>query len=189
MKLNYFLAAGLAVLLYLPIACVSAQDERTRPTPRLTTDDVKSRNTSSILAASNESDKSANNTLPATEPRPASGSISWERSLSQALQTARAEDKLIVVDVYTDWCGWCKKMDANIYANPLIVGLSQQEVFLKLDAEDGDEGQEFARRMGVRGFPTTIVLNDKGHPIAAQRGYISSPRAFIDLVKRARQNN
>jgi thiol:disulfide interchange protein len=187
-KSKYLLRVVLSIVILLPIAGVVAQIERPRPTPRLTTDEVTRRKGSSSVVVSEEPASDSKGSRD-TELRSASRSINWSRSLRDAIQIAKDEDKLIVVDVYTDWCGWCKKMDTNIYANPVIVGLSQQEVFLKLNAEDGDEGQEFARRMGVRGFPTTIVLNEKGNPVAAQRGYISSPQAFIDLVERARQAN
>jgi thiol:disulfide interchange protein len=108
----------------------------------------------------------------------AEGGINWQHDLDTALEMAKADRKLVVVDVYTDWCGWCKKMDEAIYSDRLVVNLSYREVFLKLDAEDGGQGQRFARAMGVKGYPTTIVLD--------QAGYIQSPERFIEFVELAR---
>jgi thiol:disulfide interchange protein len=118
--------------------------------------------------------------------QPASGAINWEHDLDRAIKTAKAGDKVIVVDVYTDWCGWCKKMDQVIYSDPLIVGLSQREVFLKIDAEDGGQGEAFANRMGVRAYPTTIILDSDGSRIALQKGFIPSSEKFIQFVEQAR---
>jgi thiol:disulfide interchange protein len=115
------------------------------------------------------------------------GPIQWHRDLRRALESANADGKLVVVDVYTDWCGWCKKMDQNIYSTSLVAGLSREQVFVKLNAEDGGQGQSFAAQMGVTGFPTTIVLDARGQVLKVARGYIASPRAFIELVETARE--
>src|SRR5262249_12123784 len=44
--------------------------------------------------------------------------IKWERDYNSAIQRAQAEKKLIVADMFTDWCVLCKKMDAETYADP-----------------------------------------------------------------------
>jgi thiol:disulfide interchange protein len=102
------------------------------------------------------------------------------------MEVARTEDKLVVADVYTDWCGWCKKMDQTIYSDPAIVALSRHQVFVKVDAEDGGEGQRFAQQMRVKGYPTTIILDGQGNVLKVARGYIDSPRTFEQLVQDAR---
>ncbi|HEY7546319.1 MAG TPA: thioredoxin fold domain-containing protein [Blastocatellia bacterium] len=131
--------------------------------------------------------KKAEPTAPASSSvEPASGSINWEHDLDRAIQTAKAENKVIVVDVYTDWCGWCKRMDQVIYSDPKIVGLSQREVFLKIDAEDGGQGEAFADRMGVRAYPTTIILDSDGSRITQHKGFIPSSDQFIQFVEGAR---
>jgi len=116
---------------------------------------------------------------------PVSGSIQWKYDLEQALADARQKNAIVVVDVYTDWCGWCKKMDQLIYADPRVVGLSRKHVFLKLDAEDGGQGEAFARKMGVTGYPTTFVLDQNGQKRDVAKGFLRSPENFIDFVQRA----
>ena len=53
-------------------------------------------------------------------------------------------------------------MDQNVYSNATIAGLSRQQVFVKVNAEDGGQGQNFAEQMRVKGFPTTVILDGKG---------------------------
>ena len=76
-------------------------------------------------------------------------------------------------------------MDQTIYSDPAVVALSRQQVFVKVNAEDGGEGQRFAQEMGVRGYPTTIVLDGQGRVLNIANGYIASPRAFGKLVQEA----
>jgi thioredoxin-related protein len=77
-------------------------------------------------------------------------------------------------------------MDKTIYSHPSIIALSRRQVFVKVDAEDGGERQNFAQRMGVRGYPTTIVLDGRGKVLKISRGYIDSPDTFEQLVQEAR---
>jgi len=105
--------------------------------------------------------------------------------MRSALKTASADNKVIVVDVYADWCGWCKRMDKLVYSDPKVAALGSEAVFLKLNAEDRGEGQQFARQNGVRGFPTTIILDSKGSVINKVTGYIGSPDRFVSLVERS----
>src|SRR5210317_2561338 len=64
-------------------------------------------------------------------------SIHW-LSFEQAveLQTQEGNSKKIFIDVYTDWCGWCKKMDKNTFNHPVIAELLNTKFYaVKFDAE------------------------------------------------------
>ncbi len=162
-------------------ALTSAQSSPKRRTPALTNDDLGSAREVVRPSAESEVQPSASR-----DPEVVRGTIAWHRDLRRALEVARTEGKLIVADVYTDWCGWCKKMDQNIYSDPAIIALSRQQVFVKVNAEDGGQGQNFAEQMGVKGYPTTIILDGQGKVLNIARGYIASPRAFGELVQEAR---
>ncbi|HYM01259.1 MAG TPA: thioredoxin family protein, partial [Blastocatellia bacterium] len=107
-------------------------------------------------------------------------------SLRSAIKSASDQNKLIVVDVYTDWCGWCKKMDRTVYSDPRVASLNNEVVFVKLNAEDRGEGQQFARQNRVNAFPTTIILDHKGSVINTVKGYIDSSQRFISMVERSK---
>ena len=70
---------------------------------------------------------------------------------------------------------------------PQVAALGSEAVFLKLNAEDHSQGQRFASDHGVRGYPTTVVMDASGRAIQQQAGYISPPSVFIQWVHRARQ--
>lgn len=154
--------ASVAVMVFAQLSNKSQQR-----TPSLTTEDVVKKPT-------------------AGKPAEAGGSIQWETDVQRALDLAKLENKVVVADVYTDWCGWCKRMDQVIYADASVVSLSREEVFLKVDAEDGGQGEQFARKMGVRGYPTTIILNSEGQRLKAQSGFMGTPDRFIQFVESAR---
>ncbi len=70
--------------------------------------------------------------------------LTWEQA---AAANEKAPRKLFV-DIYTDWCGWCKRMDATTFKDPAIVELINKEFYaIKLNAEQKDiikwRGEEF----------------------------------------------
>lgn len=87
----------------------------------------------------------------------------FEGSWAELLATAKEQDKLIFLDVYTDWCPPCKRMDKEVF--PLQeVGEKYNAQFLnyKVDAEKG-EGVEIARKFGVGAYPTYLYLDTAGY--------------------------
>jgi thiol:disulfide interchange protein len=167
----------LASLIVCPLA--DAQSSPKRRTPALTTDDLGSSREAVTQPADAEAQASVIKDT-------GLGAIAWHRDVRRALEVARAEGKLVVVDVYTDWCGWCKKMDNSIYTDPAIVALSRQQVFVKVNAEDRGQGQRFAEQMRITGYPTTLVLDSQGKVLNIAKGYIASPGAFGEFVDEAR---
>jgi thiol:disulfide interchange protein len=114
----------------------------------------------------------------------ATNSISWQKDLDQALALARANKTTVVVDIYTDWCGWCKRMDKDIYTHPQIISLSNRYVFLKLNAEDGGQGARFAQKNNVEGYPTTVIIDENGRYLRAVPGYPPSVQTFANFIER-----
>ena len=97
----------------------------------------------------------------------------WDRGLEEAKNTERP----VLVDVVTSWCGWCKRMDADVYSRPEVREyLAKKFVTVRIDAEAADparyEGKALtsrtlAARFGVNGYPTTVFLSSSGdHPVS-----------------------
>jgi thiol:disulfide interchange protein len=108
----------------------------------------------------------------------AAGPISWQKSFAKARTVVKA-DQFIFVDVYTDWCGYCKLMDRDIYTDGSVQSFAADNVFVKLNAEDRGEGSAFAARMGVRGFPALLVFSHDGKLIGQQTGAFRRAPDFL----------
>ena len=113
------------------------------------------------------------------------------KTFDEGLKQAKLTGKKVLVDVYTDWCSWCKKMDANTYADKKVSEyLNKNFVIIKLNAEgDGTinySGEkispaQFAQGMGVTGYPATLFLKSDGQPITLLPGY-SEADMFIHVL-------
>lgn len=77
---------------------------------------------------------------------------------NEVLQKAKAEKKIIFVDVYASWCGPCKQMDKLVFTKP-DVGSHFNENFInyKLNAEAG-EGIELAAKFAINAYPTYLFI-------------------------------
>ncbi len=65
-------------------------------------------------------------------------SIKW-LSFQEMVVLHKAKPKKVLIDVYTDWCGYCKKMDADTYTNQEIIKyLNENYYVVKLNAEMKD---------------------------------------------------
>ncbi len=117
-----------------------------------------------VAACSRHDDSSA--------PRTGSGKGLAFASMSydQALAKARDEKKLVLVDVYTDWCGWCKKMERDVFADERVGSAAGNLLAVRVNAEKG--GEEVADRFGVRGFPTILFVDGDGRLVRKVEGYV-----------------
>lgn len=99
---------------------------------------------------------------------------------------ASQSGKLIMVDVYTDWCGWCKRLDRNTFSNAEVVGLASGFVAMKANAEKS--GRALARRYRVRGYPTILFLDAGGDLAGRIDGYLG-PSQFAQQLKRIKRRH
>lgn len=127
--------------------------------------------------------------LVAAAPAGAAG-VRW-RSFTEGYAEAQATGKPMLVDVYTDWCGWCKRMDREVYARAEVQrAVESWFVPIKLNAEASDattfEGRGFtsttlSRHFGVSGYPTTVFLRSTGATITRMPGYVPAERFALVL--------
>ena len=63
------------------------------------------------------------------------GSVNW-LTLEEAIKRSESEKRKFFIDVYTDWCGWCKVMDRNTFSDPKVAEVLNTEFYpVKFDAE------------------------------------------------------
>ena len=123
--------------------------------------------------------------------------MTWD----EAMEARASEPRKIFVDVYTDWCGWCKRMDKTTFSDPAVSRLLNRGFYaVKLDAEQRGElefaGETYAYRPGGRrgvhelavkllggrlGYPSVVFLDEDAQVIEAIPGY-QQPEAFEKIV-------
>lgn len=114
------------------------------------------------------------------------------KSLPEAVKAARTSGKKILIDVFTDWCTWCKRMDKDVYAaSDVRQYLEAHFEIVKLDAEsstihdfrDGRYSEkEIAAAFGVDGYPTTIFLSSDAETITTVPGYLPQ-KTFLAVLE------
>ena len=129
--------------------------------------------------------------------------IEW-MSFEAAIEAQAKADqpKKIFIDVYTDWCGWCKKMDKETFNNPEVAVYMQQHFYMvKLDGEgkkpivfrgktfsfvpSGRNGyHELAAGLmqGQLSYPTVVFLNEQAELLSPVPGY-HPPESFMPIAR------
>jgi thioredoxin-related protein len=121
-------------------------------------------------------------TLPLqAEKGPEQELLNWQK-YDAALKQAEAENRHILVNFTTKWCVYCKVMDTTTYVDTAVVrALNERFVLAKVDGESydmvslpkGDITEKgLTRKFGVRGYPTTWLLEPDGSKIGPMTGYI-----------------
>ena len=114
--------------------------------------------------------------------------IKWLK-FEEAIALNAQNPKMILVDVYTDWCGWCKKMDKETFTDSKVVDYINNNFYaVKMNAEDTQRTFEFmgktyseaqmAAAMRVNSYPNFVVIEPKLQNIAQLPGY-RQPDQFI----------
>jgi len=110
--------------------------------------------------------------------------LTWYK-YDEGLAKAKKEKKHILVAFYTNWCGWCKRMDKNTYGDEGVKKvLNKDYVPIKVNAESKEKVEvngkkitetELARELyKARSYPTTWFLKQSGEKIAPYLGYVDA---------------
>lgn len=123
------------------------------------------------------------------------GKLHW-MDFAEGYNKSKAENKILLVDAYTDWCSWCKVMDRETYTNAQVIAVLNNEfVCVKFNPEVEKQHKFGAYNLSSNellywlangqpgGYPTSYFIfnpakNDKR---AAQAGYLP-PDQFLNLL-------
>lgn len=113
-------------------------------------------------------------------------------SFDEGMQKAKMENKQVLMDIYTDWCSWCKVMDEKTYTDPqVILILNSKFILIKLNPEkDGPvmfngksyNADHFAQGIGVNGYPATAFFESTEKMITLIPGYLKADE-FVPILE------
>jgi uncharacterized protein YyaL (SSP411 family) len=124
--------------------------------------------------------------------------IKW-MDFNQGYELAKKKNKIMLVDVYTEWCGWCKRMDRDAYAKPEIAELVGKDfIAIKFNPEiegvtytfegksyTGPQLAQVISNNQINGYPTTIFMNPKAKTSEIMVGYKNAEQLkpiLVDIV-------
>ncbi|OHD63311.1 MAG: hypothetical protein A2176_00285 [Spirochaetes bacterium RBG_13_51_14] len=118
--------------------------------------------------------------------------VTWH-DFNGGLKLAVEKRKPVVMDFYAEWCGWCRKMEAEVFTDPEVASkLRDNYICIRLHTDKNfDEKikyknhiltkQEFAAMLGVQGLPTVVFLDREGNLITKIPGFINKSM-FLPLL-------
>ena len=111
-------------------------------------------------------------------------------SIEEAIELNKKEPRKILIDVYTEWCGWCKEMDRTTFVNPVISEYLTDKYYpVKFNAEQAAtvifKGNSYTNATNARsthqfasfllkgnmGYPSIVVMDEKMDVIQVIAGY------------------
>ncbi|MEO0059604.1 MAG: hypothetical protein RLZZ312_1251 [Bacteroidota bacterium] len=130
--------------------------------------------------------------------------IKW-LTLNEALTLQKKSPKPIFMDVYTDWCGPCKMLDAKTFREKSVVDFVSKNYYaVKFNAEGNSEvtylkkkytnptynsGQkgrngthQFTEFLNLQGYPTMVIFDKKGAISKSVVGY-RTPDQLLPEIK------
>lgn len=112
-------------------------------------------------------------------------------ALETALESAKNNDKKVLIDVYAEWCPYCEKMHTEVYTElDIIEAVNEHYYLVKINIESQNEvnylgnrmaESEFAKMLKSSSLPTTYFMNGEGELLGMQPGLLPAD-VFEDLL-------
>lgn len=121
----------------------------------------------------------------------------WTEDYAKAVEKAKTEKKNLLLDFTgSDWCGYCKALDKEVFATPQFKSWAKDNVVLvKVDfphstpqtAKVKKQNGELKSKFPSDGYPTVLIVNPEGKEISRKVGYKigSGPAAYLEGLKGA----
>ena len=119
----------------------------------------------------------------------------WSEDFAAAQKTAEKEKKLILLAFSgSDWCGWCVKMDKEVYSDKKFIQKAKDKfILVMIDSPQNKDiltklaqrqNPELTKKYSVRGFPCSIVVKPNGDEVKRFGGYQrGGPEAFLEKLE------
>ena len=122
---------------------------------------------------------------------------SWLTDYKKAQQEAKTNNKLLLLNFTgSDWCGWCIKLDKEVFSKPEFKDYANKNlVLVEVDFPRGKsqgsdikkQNGELAEQYQIEGFPTIVVLDGDGKKVGLLGYMPGGPTAFIAELEKLRK--
>ncbi len=123
--------------------------------------------------------------------------LNWH-DWNSGYELAKKTGKIALIDAYTDWCGWCKRMDRDTYSNPEVIAMLNQHFIpikfnpeienrnyiVETDTVSGAQLYGMLSQGKSTGFPTTYYLFTQKMSLMIDPGY-KAPADFLKILQSA----
>jgi thioredoxin-related protein len=118
----------------------------------------------------------------------------WMTDFEAAKIKAAAEGKPLMLDFTgSDWCGWCIKLDKEVFSQEEFKAYAKESLVLveldfprdasKLSAEVVAQNEALAKKYGIRGFPTILILSPEGKLVEKTGYQRGGAEAYVEHIK------
>ena len=107
-----------------------------------------------------------------------------EQDWDKALKQAKAQKKLVFLDIYATWCGPCKMLKKNTFSDDKVGDFFNKNfINVSVDGEKG-VGPQLAQKFSIQAYPSLIVADGDGNPVLFTMGYIP-PETLMEFAQAA----
>lgn len=107
-----------------------------------------------------------------------------QKQWDEVFRKANANGQLLFVDAYTDWCGYCHKLDKEVYTDASVINYFEENfVNVKFDAES-EFGYQLAEFYAINSYPTLLFITAEGSLFQRIEGFVPAPslNAYAEQV-------
>lgn len=120
-------------------------------------------------------------------------SNAWKERLDSALKEAEGTKKAVLVNFTgSDWCIWCKRLDAEVFGKPEFAAYAKENLVLvkidfprdkELPAEQQAYNRQLAQQYNIEGFPTIVLVSAEGRTMGVTGYQPGGPVKYIEHLK------
>ena len=123
----------------------------------------------------------------------------WQTNFEKAAETAKKENKFMILDFSgSDWCGWCVKLDNEVFSKPAFEEFAKENLVCilldfpqtkKLEKTLQEQNRALAEKYKVGGFPTVLILNPDGKMVEKTGYQKGGPEKYVSFIKQVIEKN